>query len=106
MEPLVLDGALWPTARRLARLESPTLQPMGSWNTSESNPYGVQQNGASGVLYKCTATNTWTLYYTPYTYPHPLATSIPPSPPPTSAPSTQCSLLQQRLDQLRGRKRQ
>ena len=44
----------------------------GSWNQSASNPYGVQQNGASGVLYKCTATNTWTLYYTPYTYPHPL----------------------------------
>lgn len=44
----------------------------GSWNTSTSNPYGVQQNGADGVLYTCTATNTWTLYYTPYTYPHPL----------------------------------
>ena len=28
----------------------------GSWNTSTSNPYGVQQNGADGVLYKCTAT--------------------------------------------------
>ena len=27
----------------------------------------------SGTLYKCTATNTWTSYYTPYTYPHPLA---------------------------------
>jgi hypothetical protein len=26
----------------------------------------------SGTLYKCTATNTWTSYYTPYTYPHPL----------------------------------
>jgi len=34
----------------------------GSWNTS----------GADGVLYKCTAPNTWTLYYTPYAYPHPL----------------------------------
>jgi len=44
----------------------------GSWNTSSSNPYGVQMNGADGVLYKCTAPNTWTLYYTPYTYPHPL----------------------------------
>lgn len=44
----------------------------GSWNQSSSNPYGVQQNGADGVLYKATATNTWTLYYEPYTYPHPL----------------------------------
>lgn len=26
----------------------------------------------SGTFYKCTATNTWTPYYTPYTYPHPL----------------------------------
>jgi hypothetical protein len=26
----------------------------------------------SGTLYKCTAINTWTAYYTPYTYPHPL----------------------------------
>lgn len=26
----------------------------------------------SGKLYKCTATDTWTDYYTPYQYPHPL----------------------------------
>jgi hypothetical protein len=44
----------------------------GSWNTSSTNPEGVQQSGADGVLYQCTATNTWTAYYTPYTYPHPL----------------------------------
>jgi hypothetical protein len=44
----------------------------GSWNQSTSNPRGVQRNGADGVLYMCTATNTWTVYYTPYTYPHPL----------------------------------
>lgn len=44
----------------------------GSWNTSETNPYGVQQNGASGVLYVCNAPDSWTLYYTPYIYPHPL----------------------------------
>lgn len=34
----------------------------GSWNTL----------GASGLFYKCTSPNTWTLYYTPLTYPHPL----------------------------------
>jgi hypothetical protein len=44
----------------------------GDWNQSTSNPLGVQQNGADGVLYVATATDTWTLYYEPYTYPHPL----------------------------------
>ena len=52
----------------------------GSWNQSTSNPYGVQQNGADGVLYRCSATNTWTVAYTPYTYPHPLATGAEPPP--------------------------
>jgi len=42
----------------------------GSWNQSTSNAYGVQQNGADGQLFVCTSTNTWTLYYEPYTYPH------------------------------------
>jgi len=37
----------------------------GSWNTS-GNGFG------NGVLYQCTATNTWSVHYTPYTYPHPL----------------------------------
>lgn len=26
----------------------------------------------SGTLYRCSATNTWTVHYQPYTYPHPL----------------------------------
>jgi len=32
-------------------------------------------------LYQCSATNTWTLYYTPFTYPHPLVGSQTVSPP-------------------------
>ena len=37
----------------------------GNWHTTN----GTANDGA---LYKCTSTNTWTLYYNPYTYPHPL----------------------------------
>jgi hypothetical protein len=49
----------------------------GSWNTSGS--------GGQGELFKCTSTNTWTLYYTPYTYPNPQVGGAPPPPP---APAT------------------
>ena len=47
---------------------------VGYWATDENK------------LYKCTVTNTWSLFYTPYTYPHPLRGSdggdtIPPSSP-------------------------
>jgi hypothetical protein len=60
-----------------------------------SNPPGVaywatdtgpsNQNGqVSGTLYVCTATNTWTQYYQPFQYPHPLVSGSQASP---SAPS-------------------
>lgn len=34
--------------------------------------YFATDDGAQGTLYRCSATNTWTAHYTPYTYPHPL----------------------------------
>jgi Flp pilus assembly protein TadG len=50
----------------------------GNWNTFNTNE--------EGELFTCTATNTWNLKYTPYTYPHPLeaggtiVTNQPPNP--------------------------
>lgn len=44
---------------------------VGFWKTNEGTWDSVQV-GNDGVLYICTSTNTWTLSYTPYTYPHPL----------------------------------
>jgi hypothetical protein len=50
----------------------------GNWNSS-GNGFG------QGELFVCTATNTWSLHYTPYTYPHPLTqgqnSGLPPAAP-------------------------
>jgi hypothetical protein len=45
--------------------------------TTSSEPgagvgYFATDQGPQGTLYTCSAANTWTAYYTPYTYPHPL----------------------------------
>ncbi len=48
----------------------------GDWNQITA--------GTQGVLYKCTATDTWSVFYTPLEYPHPAQVYTPPIPPPTS----------------------
>jgi hypothetical protein len=59
----------------------------GSWNTSNT-PIPGTPGYKQGQLYLCTASNTWTLSYTPFAYPHPLITGSstatagnPPNPP-------------------------
>lgn len=44
---------------------------VGFWATDQGN-WNSSGSGGQGQFYLCTATNTWTLQYTPYTYPHPL----------------------------------
>jgi hypothetical protein len=58
----------------------------GTWNSSSV--------GGQGELSICTSTNTWTLHYTPYTYPHPLttggtSTGVTPNPPTSLAATVQ-----------------
>ncbi len=55
-------------------------------NSSESGGgvgYFATDQGPQGILYRCSAANTWTVHYQPYTYPHPLvggqASLVPPT---------------------------
>ena len=47
---------------------------VGYWVASTATPTASSSVIQAASLYKCTATNTWTRYYSPYTYPHPLRT--------------------------------
>jgi hypothetical protein len=58
----------------------------GSWKSAVPSQ-GVWTAGQQGVLYTCSATNTWSVHYTPYTYPHPLASGAPPDTMPPAAPT-------------------
>lgn len=53
----------------IANLPTTCTTGVGYWATDQGSWNAL---GADGVLYLCTSTNTWTLSYTPYTYPHPL----------------------------------
>lgn len=75
-----------------ARPPQCTAGPGGVYAQSPTGSYGVayfatDANGGNGELYVCTATNTWTPIYQPFTYPHPLVSGNPPPPlpnPPTN----------------------
>jgi hypothetical protein len=50
-----------------------TCTPGVGWWASDQGSWNSSGNGiGNGVLYLCTASNTWAASYTPYAYPHPL----------------------------------
>lgn len=75
------SGALGVGCGTLASRPATCTTGVGYWATDQSCSDLSGMVGASpttpisGTLYKCTTTDTWTSYYTPYTYPHPLRTS-------------------------------
>jgi hypothetical protein len=64
-------GTIGMSSGTLAKRPATCTVGQGYWATDQGN-WNQSGSGEQGVLYKCTAPNTWTLYYTPYTYPHPL----------------------------------
>jgi len=67
------EGAIGIGVGLLAARPSTCTTGQGYWATDQGN-WNTTPGGSQGVLYKCVSTNNWQLYYTPYTYPHPLRT--------------------------------
>ena len=72
-EPSTLfDGTAGIGQGLLASLPSTCTPGVGYWATDQGSWNRSGNGGGQGVLYECTALNTWTPSYTPYMYPHPL----------------------------------
>jgi hypothetical protein len=80
-------GAVGVGVGTLAQRPSSCTAGVGYWATDQGS-WNNSGKGGQGELFVCTSTNTWTLYYTPYTYPHPLVTNPPPPAPPTDLKAT------------------
>ena len=69
------DGTTGVGAGTLASIPATCTTGVGYWATDQGDWNTL---GDDGILYKCTSTDTWTEYYEPYTYPHPLRGEVSP----------------------------
>ena len=75
------SGVGWGTLARRPDTCTPTAQAADAGFGGVG--YFATDVGAQGTLYRCSATNTWTVHYTPYEYPHPLVSDAPDTTAPT-----------------------
>ncbi len=54
-----------------------TCSPGVAYWATDQGEWDSTHDGSDGQLYVCTAPNTWSFYYRPYTYPHPLVSGTP-----------------------------
>jgi len=67
------DGTYGVGQGTYANMPSTCTKDVAYWATDKGGNWNmINSNANDGALYKCTSANTWTLYYIPYTYPHPL----------------------------------
>jgi hypothetical protein len=69
------DGTVGVGSGTIASRPATCTTGVGWWATDQGSWDTTIAANTSGLFYKCTSTNTWTLFYTPYTYPHPLVTA-------------------------------
>lgn len=70
-------------ANRPTTCTTSTLEPgggVGYWATDQGYWNNATPGTPGGVLYRCSAPNTWTQHYVPYAYPHPMRNASLPAP--------------------------
>jgi hypothetical protein len=69
------DGAVGVGVGKLAERPKTCTPGVAYWATDQGE-WDSMHEGPDGQLYVCSEPNTWTFYYKPYTYPHPLVSGI------------------------------